>query len=484
MATPPPEVSPVEVSGEHQPAPGEPWVDELAPLRDQVLIDHNGGDPDAYLKLLGDWQVRSTLEQRRARITSREVVVEAGGPNPIDAEAADHLRAQLASCGLDAATKKMLVGSIVGYAVAECLFAQDTAGRVVLRALRVRRAGRFRFMKSGRLMMQRPREQLMPERKFWCIAFGAEDDDNLHGEGLGATLYWLVFFKRNAVKFWALFLDKFSGASALARLPPGAGEQEHAKVSTALDGLHSNGRMTVSKNVEVELVQAMRDSGGDYEKFIALLDAAISKVMVLSTMTTDDGASLAQGQVHEGTSEIGAKAESDLLTESFAKGPATWLTEWNFPGAATPIVYRRFESPEDATALATRDKALFDMGWRPTAARVLEVYGEGYEAAPQPTSGVNTGAVPATEFAEPGERARDLVDDALPALTDGWRQVLEPEIVALEELLASSGSLDEVRDKLGRLARRDPTGLVESLARSSFAARVAGEEGVESDGGR
>ena len=44
----------VEVSSEHQPDPGKPWVDELAPIRDQVLVDHNGGDPDAYLKLLGD----------------------------------------------------------------------------------------------------------------------------------------------------------------------------------------------------------------------------------------------------------------------------------------------------------------------------------------------------------------------------------------------------------------------------------------------
>lgn len=458
----------VEVSSEHQPDPGKPWVDELAPIRDQVLVDHNGGDPDAYLKLLGDWQVRSTFEQRRGRIVAREVVVEAGGPSPLDAAAADHLRSQLAACGFDAATRKMLVGAIVGYSVAECLFGRDAEARVVVRALKVRRAGRFRFTRAGRLVMRKPREEMMPERKFWVMTFGAEDDDNLHGEGLGATLYWLVFFKRNAVKFWSVFLDKFSGASAVAKLPPGATPTEHAKVADALDSFYANGKLTISKNVELEIAQAMRDSGGDYKSFIELIDAAISKVLVLSTMTTDDGSSLAQGKVHEGTTETGAKAESDLVTESFARSVATWLTEWNFPGAAVPVVYRRFEVPEDAAATATRDKALFDMGWRPTATRVRDVYGDGYEPAPAP--------VVQTAFAE-----ADMIADGARGLSGDWREVLEPEIQALERLLAGSGSIEEARDKLGLLARRNPDGLTESLARASFVSRVAGEEGVEDD---
>jgi hypothetical protein len=50
----------------------------------------------------------------------------------------------------------------------------------------------------------------MPERKFWTFSAGAATDDEPYGLGLGHFLYWPVFFKRNDIKFWLIFLEKFA----------------------------------------------------------------------------------------------------------------------------------------------------------------------------------------------------------------------------------------------------------------------------------
>ena len=45
------------------------------------------------------------------------------------------------------------------------------------------------------------------------------------------------------------------------------------------------------------------------------------------------------------------KADADLLCESFNRGPARWLTEWNYPGAASPRVFRLTEPEEDLSLI-------------------------------------------------------------------------------------------------------------------------------------
>lgn len=175
-----------------------------------------------------------------------------------------------------------------------------------------------------------------------------------------------------------------------------------------------------------------------------------------------------------------------------------WLVEWNFPDAKIPIVYRDFSVADDLTALATRDQTLTNIGYRPTAERVRDTYGDGYErieTAPPATSG-DPSMMPA--FAEATSRARRLVrslrrvvdfDEARSAkddiddmlANDGWRRALGPEVDGIESLLADCSSLAEARDRLGELALRDPAQLTTSLAQIMFAARVGGNAEFEPD---
>ena len=223
--------------------------------------------------------------------------------------------------------------------------------------------------------------------------------------------------------------------------------------------------------------QAMKDSGGDYDRFIARLDAAIAKIVLTQTMTTDNGSSLSQAQIHYKVGQATAKSDADLICESFVKSIATWLTEWNFPGAKVPTVYRDFGEAVDLAQTAARDQALAAIGWRPTAERVREVYGEGYEYSPPVAQGPMFGEA---RFAEPLPGGHDAVDDLL---TNGWERVIGPEVADLERILGECHTLEQFRDRLGDLARRSPTQLADALARARFVARAAGNAEAETDDG-
>jgi hypothetical protein len=77
------------------------------------------------------------------------------------------------------------------------------------------------------------------------------------------------------------------------------------------------------------------------------------------------------------------KADSDLVNASANQAWVRWLIDWNYPGAAYPTLWRRLEDEPDLKPQAERDKILFDMGYTPNPAYVVETYGEGFEQ-PEP----------------------------------------------------------------------------------------------------
>lgn len=479
-ATPPPTMG--EISAEAGDLIGSDFVNELRLPRDAVLELHGQGDPEFYDRLLSDDQVYPCFQQRRSAVIAREWKVDPGGDAPIDAEAADFIRDQMDHISWDRTTMRMLGKLINGYGVAECMFRVTPSGLVELDAVKVRRSSRFRFALDGSLRLLRFGTPLtLPARKFWTFTAGAEDDDDLYGRGLGHWLYWPVWFKRNGIKFWATFLEGFSSPLPVLTGPAGTTDAERQKLLDLLAACIQSGRIFIPRGVDLELVQSMKDSGGDYGRFVDRMDAAIAKIILTQTMTTDNGASLSQAQVHERAQIALTKGDSDLLTESWSRGPVRWLTEWNFPGAAVPIVYRDFSIAEDLDKRAERDTKLNQIGYRPTPAYILDTYGDGYELAPVQAQPAASPADPLSQFSSGfAELPRDegvAVEDIVSG--QGWRSVLGPEVDAIDQFIGDARSLRDVRKRLDELALREPTRLIDGLARVMFAARVQGAAGAE-----
>ena len=456
------------------------WVDGdhwLQP-QDAVLLRQGGGSYELYEDMLRDDRVHSTLEQRRRAVVAREWEVRPGGERRRDRVAAEHLREQLVHVGWDGVTDRMLYGVHYGFSVAEAVYSRD-GGRVALARLPVRNRRRFVFgpdQQPRLLTVDSPEGEPLPPRKFWHFSTGGDNSDDPYGRGLGSQLYWPLWFKRNHVRFWLNYLEKFGQPSVLGRYPR-AQSADRDKLVQTLEQLVGGGVAALPEDVAVELLEATRGGRADYGAFYAAMDRAITTIVLSQTMTTEDGSSRSQAEVHLEVRDEVVEADAYLVDDSFSRSVGTWLTEWNFPGAAPPVVARIMETPARQTKRADRDKAIVALGYRPTARYVEEAYGVPVAGGPSAAD---------EDMAEDDDAdPRRAVDD----LAAWAREEAGPEIdrwlAPLRRGLADAASLAAFGDWIERrgVAAVDATAVAEALARAKALAALRGMADVAAGAG-
>ena len=395
-----------------------PFVTGLQQPRDPRL--RGAVDWGIYDRIFEDDQVFSTLQQRwRAVVSCNWHVLPGDDEDPRSVEAAELMDASLQRIGWDRVTERMLRAIFNGIAVSEVMWAPRRAGGRVLMdfgQIRVRHARRFRFDDQAQLRLltrSAPEGELLPEHKFWVLTYGGGDDDELYGRGLAEWLYWPTLFKRNGLRFWNVFLDKFGSPTALGRYPRGTADSEKRNLLSALQAIATDSGIAVPEGMVVELLEVAKSGTADFEKLVRYMDEAIAKVVLSQTMTTQDGSSLSQAKVHAGVKQEVVTGDADLASDSFNAGPARWWTDLNFgPDVASPIVTREIEEEEDQQAQAETDKSLKELGWIRTEDSFRDVYGDGYERAetqplspmlPAPAEQLDDAAEPTPGDPDPAE---------------------------------------------------------------------------------
>ena len=448
------------------------FAGEIVSNPDTVLVSL-GGELKNYAKLLRDDQVHSLLEQRQDALIAAEWEVVPGGEDSRDREAADFLRGQLMALNWDAITRRMHKGVLYGYSVAECIWGMD-GNKITLDAVKIRKPWRFGFGKDGELKLRvNAQTLLMPERKFWIAVWGADDDDSPYGQGLGHALWWPVYLKRNGAKFWAAYLDKFGSPSVKSKYPAGATEKEKATALEAAKAFRYESAVAVPEGFDVELFEAAKNSGGSYEEFLKYWDGAIAKIILSQTGTTQQGQYSGTAEVLNDVKSELVKADADLLCESFNDTVATWLTEWNFPGAKTPQVWRKVPNTRREEAQRAADKGAYEIGLELTDDAINRRYGEDWKRrAAAPVS------VPSDSpaFAEPGRDEPDEIAEQLESVTNAAgtgminmiRAELDASIRAGEDFAAFSDRI------AGLYPVMDTAELAEALEGAVLAANLSG----------
>jgi phage gp29-like protein len=480
-----PELNEIATSGDGRDIT-RPFLGPLAYPQDPVLLSI-GQRYELYRDLRRDGQVHATFQQRRLAVVSRPLVVTPGADDAKSKAAAEALEANLRAIAFDRATKLMAWGLFYGHAKGECMW-ERRDGRIWLAGVKVRTAWRFRFTPQGELRLLTLQNMFqgepMPDRKFWSLSAGADNDDEPYGLGLAHQLYWPVYFKKRGLEFWLRALEKFGGPSVKGTYPAGTPKEDQDKLLAAAQALRIDSAAIFPEGMNLDLIEATRGTV-DQATFLRQMNSEISKIVVGQTMTTDDGASLAQGQVHMNVREELTDADVEDLCESFQQGPARWLTEWNFPGAATPILSR--PSPVDETRAsdiegkkATTLKAMADAGFEPEDATLVEQF-PGWRrrtpADPQPTTSkvapLDGQVVPAPAFAEASPAASDAIDDFTAGMD--WEPVIKPLVDQVKQIILKAPTLQAAADQVGALLAGDSGAeLTDLVARALFEARLAG----------
>ena len=313
----------------------------------------------------------------------------------------------------------------------------------------------------------------MPERKFWIAVWGADDDDSPYGQGLGHALWWPVYLKRNGAKFWAAYLDKFGSPSVKSKYPAGATEKEKATALEAAKAFRNESAVAVPEGFDVELIEAAKNSGGSYEEFLKYWDGAIAKIILSQTGTTQQGQYSGTAEVLNDVKSELVKADADLLCESFNDTVAAWLTEWNFPGAKAPQVWRKVPNTRREEAQRAADKGAYEIGLELTDDAINRRYGEDWKRrAAAPVS------VPSDSpaFAEPGRDEPDEIAEQLESVTNAAgtgminmiRAELDAAIRAGEDFAAFSDRIAQLYPVM------DTAELAEALEGAVLAANLSG----------
>lgn len=487
------------------------WITRLE-NPDRVLRDESGGrGVRLYEDLFQDWQVFGQHQVRALSLQACEWQVTPASEKRADVKVAEFVESVFKSANFDALCKSLMQAVITGYKPVEVMW-EVSEGDVWVSEFRGRRPSRFVFDLEGRPRLLTPDSVYdgiaVPERKFVVWSYGGHDW-NPYGSGLGRQLYWPVWFKKNGIRFWMVFAEKFGSPTVVAKYPPGTSTEDQKKLLEAIQTIQQQTGIRIPETMDIKLLEAARTTSiNTYGDLCRFMDAAISKVLVGQTLTSEPGesGSYSLGQVHEDVLRAITKADADDQCECLNNTIVRWIVDFNFPVSgrdAYPKVWRRTEPEEDLKALAERDRILLvDMG---LASRVPETYAEETYNLPLAKPGEATigeasakvretnasgpggqaipesPSAPAGQFAEPvtaperAARSQAELEAMMEAASRSASSEMESLLAPLLALVDSSDSLGAIGEKLYDLyPTLDPSRFQEILARAFFAAALKG----------
>lgn len=474
------------------------YVGSVATNPDKVLRSESGGKGiELYEDLLRDSEVSSALQKRILSVIGREWDVVPASEDAADVEIADFVREVFKGFAFDDFRKVLMTGLVLGYKPAEIMWKYADDGSVVIKEIIGKASRRFVFDLQGNprlLSLQNMIEGVaVPDRKF-IIYRNVSANGSYYGDGLGKSIFWPWWFRKNGIKFWAIFSDKFGSPTAVGKYPAGTPKDKQAELLAAIAAIQQETGIAIPDNMVIDLLEATRNgSVNTYVSFCGYMDKQIVKVILGHSAATEATAGkLGNDQTADQTRQDYLKADADSLCECLNESVVRWLVDYNFPGVQVyPKVWIRTEPEKDLKALADRDKVLtVDIGLPVGLDYFYTTYNipapkEGEElVVPQKTSGAqqacpncgqsgdqpgkaNAQACPdcgsnaATKqgdgqlmckdcgscFAEPQPAMRQDVCDALTANLLN-RANLDPMIDKIKELTGQVSSLEELKSRL------------------------------------
>lgn len=294
-----------------------------------------------------------------------------------------------------------------------------------------------------------------------------------YGHGIGSELYWPVFFTREVQAFWAEHLEKFGQPIPTASYPDiGFDDTEQRKLLSAISNIRRAGGITFPEGVKLNLIAAANAGAASYEQFMRYQDE--SKIAIITGESLGSGSGGAQAAAAADRRDVRGdivKADGDLLSATLNNTLFKWIADIN--GVPRCLVDRNLEQAEDIERRSKVDQVLFSMGWQPSAERVAQVYGQGYE----PTAPVAT--APAALFAEAAQASDkagfDAVDAAVAALpADALKHTQEDLVGQALDLVTGAASFAEAEAALVKILGGSTSALEAQLAKAMFAAQTFG----------
>jgi phage gp29-like protein len=303
-----------------------------------------------------------------------------------------------------------------------------------------------------------------------------------------------------ADKDWMAFAEVFGMPLRVGKYPATATPKDVSILKRAVANIGTDAAAVIPQSMMIEFVQGSASAGGDtlFERLSTFLDKRKSKLVLGETMTTDDGSSRAQGQVHENVNAELADDDGEQLAATYVRDLVQAWVDLNYgPQKKYPGLTKKAVQKEDVGLLVDKVVELVPMGLEVSmnvlrdklglpAPKPGEVLLTAPAAAPPPDDGdeLETGAEPFqranNRAGRPRTRSRQQTVQDQVDLTRAADQLSDPALIQsqlgrLQALIEDSGDYDAFSRGLQELAAgASPEAFVEAMANAGFAAHLAG----------
>ena len=431
----------------------------------------------------------SVLGTRKRAVSGIEPMVEAASDSAQDKEIADQVRELLEECSWTSLVEDMLDGLGKGWSAVEILW-ETSEKEWRPRHFEWRDPRFFAWdWETGEqlLLLDDEHPTGMPLDPFkWIVHKPRRKSGRPWRGGLARVGVWGYLINAYAVTDWARFTEVFGMPIRLGRYDAMTAEEADIQILlTALQNLGTDAAAAIPKTMNVEFLDGARGGEGNevFERLCDWMNRQVSKAVLGQTMTTEDGSSRAQAEVHDRVRQDLRASDARQVAETIQRDLIIPFVALN-RGAQEPYPRVRIPVPDPAArnSFTAAVKDLVPLGLRVPSAAVRSRLG-----LPEPRDGDEViGRAPQREgspaglaralAAEQTAGGADVLDEIAAAALDDWEQDLDPVLAPVRQALAASDTFEEFQGRLPELlSSMDDRALARRLAGAAFTARGVGD---------
>lgn len=484
----------------------------------EILRQAANGYPDRFFVLAEEMEERdlhygSVLGTRKRAITGLEPIVVAASKDKKDEMIADAVREVLKIPDfVDDYIGDLLDGLGKGYSVVETMW--DQQAREWWPERFEWRDPRFFVIDrtNGRTLRMKHPDRMegvdLPPFKFSIHRPKLKSGLPIRN-GLARLAAWAFLFKSYTLKDWMAFLEVYGMPLRVGRFGKGASIEDRRVLLQAVRDISTDAAAIIPKEMEIEFIEVGGASGnGLFSGKAEYLDKQISKGVLGQTMSTDDGSSLSQAQIHENVRHDIGKADARQSAVTMNRDFVRPFVDLNYgPQEAYPTVVLPFTENEDIKALADVVTKLVPLGVELSMTKVRQRIGfdepedgekilhavktpkPAVEIDPKPDEPEKKNATVRAfrsacphcgEFHALAADESDEIDILAATGLENWEAEMEPLLKPVKDLFARAKSYEELETGLEDLAAKMDVGpLADRLAKLMMIARGVGDSGTE-----
>lgn len=495
-----------------------------------VLRQAQLGNARDYLTLAEEMEERylhyaSQVQTRRLAIESVTPAVES--PKGMDARITDAVHELLDDAGLLDTIGELTDGIAKGYAVVEPVWEYQ---RKLLRPVEFKPRDQrfFQFDRVSLRELRLARDGSLDgdpiEKPTFIVHMPRSKSGIPIRRGFARAACWAFMLQSFALKDWAAFAEIYGVPFRVGKYHPGASEGDKRALLRAVASIANDAAAIIPQGMEIEFVEAEGAKGeAVFGGLLEYLDKQVSKLVVGQTMTADDGASMAQAEVHNKVRIDIMQADCRQLANTLNRDLIPWFVAINFgPQDAYPRLTLPVPEPEDLKELTEGVARLLPYGLKVGQSQMREKLGLSAPEEGDELLGIGKGEAPplnppSKAFKEPVPPAQDKpkpaglsadggfahprgcactgcrafaalaaegqgldveaeLETLFAAETADWEEVTDPMFAKLRAGLAKANSYDELIAMLPEIAGQGGgEQLAERLGRLTAIARGLGD---------